>query len=145
MSEHDASQFRWSQPFRWGLLLAFDAENAWDLPDDVGADPVTATETCLAVGVHQCHDLPEHDGWPSDIYLPLAQVEVIVCFQESPSSAAVEHEGLLRCESGRLNVGDAENERILDVPAGVLRAQVSLFPREYPDHVVLRLVPMATD
>jgi hypothetical protein len=36
-------------------------------------------------------------------------------------------------------VGDAEVERVIDVPAGTVRVQVSLFPVEYADVVVIRV------
>lgn len=139
-SEPSAREIQWSQPFRWGLLTAFDSERSWDLPDDVNANAVTATDTALAVQVLHSQDIEEPEDWPSDLSLPEAQVRVVVAFAESPDGAPVEFDGLLQCRSGRLAVGDAESERILDVPAGVLRIQVSLFPREFAEYVVLRLI-----
>ena len=85
-------------------------------------------------------DIEEPEDWPSDLSLPEAQVRVVVAFAKSPDGAPVEFDGILQCQSGRLAVGDAENERILDVPAGVLRIQVSLFPREFAEYIVLRLI-----
>jgi len=135
------SDVQWSQPFRWGLLTAFDSDSRWDLPDDVSTDVVTSTDTALAVQVRHSQDIEEPEDWPRDLSLPEAQVRVVVAFAESPDSAPVEAETVLRCESGHLAVGDAENERVLDVPAGLLRVQVSLFPREFAEYVVLRLIP----
>jgi hypothetical protein len=122
------------------LLTAFDPEIGWVAPDDVGACAVTATDTSLAVQVRHCQDIEEPEGWPSDLDLPEVLVRVVVVFAESPGGAAVEFEGSLLCQSGHLTVGDAENERVLDVPPGVLRVQVSLFPREFAEYVVLRLI-----
>lgn len=143
MSSSARREVQWSQPFRWGLLTAFDAENLWDLPDDVNADLVTATETALAVQVRHSQDIEEPEGWPSDVGLPEQQVRVVVTFAESRDADAVEFETSLRCASGRLAVGDAENERVLEVPPGLLRVQVSLFPREFADYVILRLTSAA--
>lgn len=140
-SEPSAREVQWSHPFRWGLLTAFDKERSGGLPDDVSANAVTATDTALAVQVRHSQDIEEPKDWPSDLSLPEAQVRVVVAFAESPDGAPVEFEGFLQCQSGRLAVGDAENERVLDVPAGVLRIQVSLFPREFAEYVVLRLIP----
>jgi hypothetical protein len=134
-------EIQWSQPFRWGLLTAFDIEGQWELPDDVSAEVVTATSTALAVQVRHSQDIEEPEDWPSDLSLPEVQVRVVVAFGESPSGAPVHFGGVLLCQSGRLAVGDAENERVIDVPAGVLRVQVSLFPREFAEHVILRLIP----
>ena len=139
-SEPSAREIQWSQPFRWGLLTAFDSERSWGLPDDVTANAVTATDTALAVQVRHSQDIEEPEDWPSDLNLPEAQVRVVVAFAESPDGAPVEFDGFLQCQSGRLAVGDAEDERILHVPAGVLRVQVSLFPREFAEYVVLRLI-----
>ena len=140
MSSAAPEEVQWSQPFRWGLLTAFDSENKWDLPDDVSAGVVTATDTALAVQVRPSQDIEEPEGWPSDLGLPEVQVRVVVAFAKSPSSAHVDFEGSLQCPSGHLAIGDAENERILDVPPGRLRVQVSLFPREFAEYVVLRLL-----
>lgn len=106
----------------------------------MNANAVTATDTALAVQVLHSQDIEEPEDWPSDLSLPEAQVRVVVAFAESPDGAPVEFDGLLQCRSGRLAVGDAQSERILDVPAGVLRIQVSLFPREFAEYVVLRLI-----
>lgn len=134
---------QWSQPFRWGLLTAFDAESRWELPDDVSAAVVTATATAVAVQVRHSQDIEEPEGWPSDLGLPEVLVRVVVAFAASPSSAAVDFEGSLLCQSGHMAIGDAENERVLDVPPGLLRVQVSLFPREFAEYVVLRLISAA--
>jgi hypothetical protein len=133
-------EIQWSQPFRWGLLTAFDAENKWDLPNDVSAEVVTATDTAVAVQVRHSQDIEEPEGWPSDLGLPEVQVRVVVAFAESPTRETVAFDGSLLCRSGRLAVGDAENERVLDVPSGSLHVQVSLFPREFAEYVVLRLI-----
>lgn len=134
-------EVQWSQPFRWGLLTAFDSENRWDLPYDVSAELVTATETAIAVQVRHSQDIEEPEGWPSDLSLPEQLVRVVVAFAESPKGAPVDFRTSLQCPSGRLAVGDAENERVLDVPPGLLRIQVSLFPREFAEHVILRVTP----
>jgi hypothetical protein len=90
--------------------------------------------------VRHSQDIEGPEDWPSDLSLPEVQVRVVVAFAESPDGEPVEFEGSLQCQSGRLAVGDAENERVLDVPAGKLRTQVSLFPREFAEYVVLRLI-----
>ncbi len=140
MSLGHRPEIQWSQPFRWGLLTAFDPESKWDLPDDVSADVVTATDTVFAVHVLHSRDIEEPEGWPSDLDLPERQVQVVVAFTESPSSDMLTFEGRISCPSGHLAVGDAENERVLDVPSGTLRVQVSLFPHDFAEYVVIRLI-----
>lgn len=121
-------------------MTALDDERRASLPDDLTSARVTATETALAVLVRHSQDSTAPEGWPDDLGQPEAQVQVIVAFTQAPAGSAVEFEGLLRCESGRLAVGDAGTEQLLDVPAGVLRVQVSLFPVDFAEIVVLRLL-----
>jgi hypothetical protein len=130
----------WTQPFGWGLLMAFDAETDWELPEGLGSEGVTASSSCLAVPVHHTSDVSFPEGWPDDLAMPGAQVNVVVAFTESPPGSPVHFDGNLSCPSGRLSVGDAENARVIDVPAGTARVQVSLFPFEYADSVVLRIL-----
>lgn len=132
-------EFQWTQPFRWGLLTAFDHAGDWVLPEDVSGALATATDTALAVRVRHSQDIEEPEGWPGDLGLPEVQVRVVVAFAEAPDGAVVDFETSLRYASGRLAVGDAENEQILDVPQGVLRVEVTLIPREFAEYVVLRL------
>ncbi|MGB0190910.1 MAG: hypothetical protein ACPF9W_08080 [Nocardioides sp.] len=130
----------WTQPFGWGLLMAFDAEAEWELPEGVGTEGVAASASCLAVPVHHTSDVDFPEGWPDDLPMPGAQVNVVVAFTESPPGSPVHFDGNLSCPTGRLSVGDAENDRVLDVPAGTVRVQVSLFPFEDADSVVLRIL-----
>ena len=40
-------EVRWTQPFGWGLLLAFDDEIDGELPDELGSAAVVASSSCL--------------------------------------------------------------------------------------------------
>jgi hypothetical protein len=46
---------------------------------------------------------------------------------------------LLACPSGRLCIGDAETERVVEVSPGTLRVQVSRRPVEFAEEVTLYL------
>ena len=78
---------------------------------------------------------------PRDVTIPREEVAVVVAFAQAPADAKLQFDGEISCRSGRLNVGDAEHARVIDVPAGVVRVQVSLFPLEDADSVVLRILP----
>lgn len=125
----------WKQRFRWGLLLAFDDEADWSLPDSVGTDGIAASGTCIAVPVLHAKDFKIPDDWPDDEDLPDAEVEVTVVLGSAPPGA--EFVGTLACPSGRLNVGDAESSRVLDVPAGVLALAVSREPVPFAESVII--------
>ena len=138
---------RWVQPFRWGLLMAFDAQEPWELPetfwealgDGRARDPERpqASSTCLTVPVLHSQDVEVPDDFPADEPLPEAVVEVVVAVPEEPGDGAFEC--LIQCPSGRLTVGDAENERVVDVPAGTLRVGVLQDPPRFAERVRLQV------
>ena len=129
----------WSQPFRWGLLIAFDSEGQFELPDGIGSNAVRASSTCLTVPVLHAQDveIPE-DAGPNEP-IPEAQVHVMVAFAKA--AVDVEFESSLACPSGRLYIGDAENERVIDVPPGNLLVQVARAPIDFAEQVTLYLTP----
>lgn len=104
--------------------MAFDAEAPWDLPAwfaDERGGPMNgpqATTTCLTVPVLSSQDVEVPDEYPSDESLP----EVLVTVVDSPQGCP--YEFLIECPSGRINVGDAEVERVLEVVAGTIRVGV---------------------
>jgi hypothetical protein len=63
-------------------------------------------------------------------------VTVAVGGQPRPTDA-VEFDGPLSCPSGRLAVGDAESGRVVEVPRGVVRVQVTRQPVQFADHVTV--------
>jgi hypothetical protein len=81
-------------------------------------------------------DVEVPDDWPPDRPLPEAQVVVEVAAEEP---AAGTYEFVLACPSGRLTVGDAENERAVDVPAGTLRIGVVQDPPRFAERVRLQV------
>jgi hypothetical protein len=134
------NEVTWRQQFRWGLLLAFDDELDWELPDDVGADDISATSTCLAVPVRHAYDVEIPEGWPDDALLPNAEVQVLVrLVHRIPDD--VEFVARILCSSGRLHVGDAENKRVLDVPAGRFAVGITREPVDCAESVTIALSP----
>jgi hypothetical protein len=129
----------WSQPFQWGVLLAFDSEAAWRLPADVGTDAIASSGTCIAVPVLHAQDVEIPDDWPDDDDVPDADVRVTVTLGSAP--AVAEFVGTLACPSGRLTVGDADSSRELHVPGGVLTVAVSREPMQFAESVTITLSP----
>jgi hypothetical protein len=83
-------------------------------------------------------DIETPPGIAPDEPLPHAEVQVTV----RVGGAALEQpefEAQLRCPSGRLEVGDAEASRTIEVPPGVLRVQVDRRPRQFAEEVVLHV------
>jgi hypothetical protein len=138
-------QLEWTQPFRWGLLLALDEQESFDLPSDLGGEAITSTPSALAVPVLHAADVDVPDDWPEDVDPPSAMVSVTVVVGEPLPTEAGEFDGQLSCPSGRLAIGDAENERTVDVPPGSLRVQVDREPAEHASHVTIRIAALESD
>ena len=137
-SEVMLDEVRWAQPFHWGLLIAHDSDADWEVPSDVGKAPVAATTTCLAIAVRHAQDVQVVDDGESEA-VPPPQAEVQVVLTTRPLEVVPDYDGTLRCPSGRLQVGDADEYRLVQVPAGDLRAQVWLEPEERARRVVIAL------
>ncbi len=130
-------EVRWSQPFHWGLLTAFDDSTNWKSPGDIREGRVTATDDCLAIPVLHAQDVEFDESTDPDEPLPEAEVEVILTSR--PLSGSTDYTGLLRCSSGRLQVGDADEYRLVQVPSGDLEVGVRLEPREHAERVFIAL------
>ena len=123
--------------------MAFDAETPWELPawfaDWPGGptDDPQAFSTCLTVPVLSSQDIEVREDYPPDEPLPEARVEVLVRVVDSPRWCP--HEFLIECPTGRLSVGDAEVERVLDVIAGTVRIGVWQDPPQFAERVLLEI------
>jgi hypothetical protein len=84
----------------------------------------------------QDFDIPE-DAEP-DAPLPEAQVAVTVIVGGVVESAA-EFVTVLPCLSGLLRLGDAENGRVIAVPAGQLWVSVTREPVEFAEQVGIQV------
>lgn len=130
----------WTRSFAWGCLLVHDAEAEFIVPEGLGAGFASASPTVLAVPVLHQQDRLVAAGWPQDLDLPWAHVDVYVCFSRTPAEDVVQFECLVDCPSGRLLVGDADEEREITVAPGRARIQVGLAADQHADVVVLRLL-----
>ena len=90
-------EVRWSQPFHWGLLMAFDDRHDWEVPEGVGGSQVCATRTFLAVSVLHAQDVELDDSASPDELLPEANVEVVL--RSGPLEGEVDFAGVLECPS----------------------------------------------
>lgn len=130
----------WTRSFAWGSLLVHDAEAEFVVPDGLGSGSPSASSTVLAVPVLHQQDRATPAGWPEDLFLPWAHVDVYVSFHRTPPGDLVQFECLLACPSGHLLIGDADEERDISDAPGQVRVQVGLVPDQHADVVVLRLL-----
>jgi hypothetical protein len=135
----------WARSFAWGSLLVHDAEAEFIIPEGLGTGSASASSTVLAVPVLHQQDRATPAGWPEDLSLPWAQVDVYVSFRRTPPNGVVQFECLLDCPSGRLLIGDADEEREVTVAPGRVAVQVGLVADQHADVVVLRLLSGEAD
>ncbi len=128
---------QWTQPFHWGLLIAHDNDADWAVPANVGKGCIAATPSCLAVPVRHSQDVKLYDDGDEETPLPQAEVKVVLTTR--PLEVPADYDGPLKCPSGRLQVGDADEYRLVQVPAGHHRVQVWLEPAGRAERVVIAL------
>ena len=130
---------RWVQSFQWGLLIAHDDDAPWDVPGDVGKGGVAGNASCLAVPVRHAQDVRYVVVDDDDPGAPTPRVQVAVVLTTRPLELTPDYDGPFRCPSGRLQIGDAEEYRRVEVPPGDLRVQLWLSPEEHAERVVMAL------
>ena len=127
----------WSQPFQWGLLIAHDDGAEWAVPAGAGRGEVAASASCLAVPVRHAQDVRFYDDGDEEVPLPHAEVAVVLTTR--PLDVLPDYDGPLQCPSGRLQVGDAAEYRLVQVAAGRHRVRVWLEPETRAERVVIAL------
>lgn len=131
-------EVRWSQPFDWGLLVVHDHDADWEVPRGLSGGGVVATSSCLAIPVRHAQDLQVVDVDVDEEAPPTrAQVEVVLTTRSRDD--VPDHVRPLRSPSGRLQVGDAHEHHVVQVPAGDLLVEVWLQPEEHAERVVIAL------
>ena len=130
----------WSRSFAWGMLSVHDPAADFVPPPNAGKK-VAASASVLTIPVLHQQDRATPDGWPDDLPLPWARVDVYVSFVPSPPGSEVQFECQLACPSGHLLVGDADEQRDISITPGTARVQVGLVPDLFADVVILRVLP----
>lgn len=106
-----------SRPWHWGIaiLSAPDAE----IPEQLDAALVTGSPGCLVVKVRHAQDI-DADVFEGDWDWATATLHLrSVAHREEPTGAVL-YEGILELPDGRLTVGDADSEVVLnDLPKQV--------------------------
>ena len=128
---------RWIQPFHWGLLIAHDDDADWEVPRGVGKGGVAGNTSCLAIPVRHSQDVKVDEDRDPEAPPPQAQVAVVLTTR--PLEILPDYDRPFQCPTGRLQVGDADEYRLVQVPSGNLRVQVWLEPEEHAERVVIAL------
>lgn len=110
-------------------------EQHWEVPAPDGS-VVTATGSGLLISVHHAQDV-NLEGLADDEPIPGFIVAVDCWRTAAPSGTTVIWEGDLDIPSGRLLIGDAEREDVLELTPGRWHVEVAADPPDYPDEVAI--------
>jgi len=120
------------RPFNWGLVIVVgdDWDGERELPAFEQQRMVGASEFAVTIGVRHAQDSEEFEtGDDGEEYLKLAETRVEVRLLDSPPADAGRREvfsGLVAVPSGRLSIGDADEETIVAAHPGNNRIVVSV-------------------
>jgi hypothetical protein len=137
------------RPFHWGIVFMLAEEQKANIPEPVRDQLVSANESGISVSVRHAQDSDEVEG----DYIKFAEVQIgFRVLDAPPVTTEYRREvfrGTIDLPSGRLNVGDADEETIVNghrgpntiivsVNADVARDEVS------PDALWIDLLPAET-
>lgn len=120
------------RPFNWGVLLVSD-----QFTDDIPGSSQTGfsvSQQALAIAVRHAQDVDydDLDLEPDDV-VPPTQVRVRVLEGRCPQPTDFDCQ--IAVPSGKLSIGDAEHEVLIDVESGTYRIEVALDVAEHPESV----------
>ena len=117
------------RPFHWGIVVVADAEGSQPYPEVEPTQPVTADQNAVIVTVRHAQDVELASG---DQKIPLAEVEVQVLLHTEEVPAQDDrrelYRGTLELPSGRVYVGDADEQVEFTAPDGRAEIVVTVGP-----------------
>ena len=120
--------------FGWGIVMVEDEQQRGPpAPEDT---VVTSSKTGLTVTVHHAQDVA-FDGLAPDDPIPGFIVAVDCWRTAAPAGTTVIWEGDLDIPLGRLLIGDAEREDVLELTPGRWHVEVAADPADYPGEVAI--------
>jgi hypothetical protein len=128
------------RPFHWGIVTFCDDRDLEPWPDLVRGESFAASEICVVALVRHAQDIETDlsDLNPNDP-LPFAEVNVRVWVDDAPSVGGFQFDGVLRINSGTLNVGDADRWDAMELPPGPWRLRVRTSPVNHASQLLAYL------
>jgi hypothetical protein len=118
-----------TRSFGWGFLAISDASHSGDIPELGPGGRVGISPQALGIAVRHALDNDIH-VLDDEGYGVLATVTVL-CSAGLASDVALEIDTVMQIPSGRLQVGDPDENAVVELSPGAWRIQVALNP---PDH-----------
>ena len=125
-----------TRAWHWGIVIVSDPDLGGQIPDVDPNARVTADANGLIVGVHHAQDIPNFEG-------DFGFAEVSVTVRHCPGPPGRDdgwtqvYEGLLGTPSGRLWIGDADDEVVLSglTTSSMLRVQSPADDLDAPSNI----------
>lgn len=141
MVPHRLHKARLTRPWHWGIAIVSDAGLGGEIPEVDPARGVTGDRGGLIILVRHAQDIP---GFDSDFDWAEATLTVTMWEDDpGPSRRAVIYDESLDTPSGRLSVGDADDDVVMTTHHGLTRVVVSVADPadKAPDSVWVDLHP----
>lgn len=139
---HRLHTARVTRPWHWGIAIVSDASLGGEIPEVDPARGVTGNRSGVIVLVRHAQDIPSFEG-----EFDWAEATLTVTLWEEddagPAERAVIYDDSLRTPSGRLSIGDADDDVIVTTHHELTRVIVSVADPadKAPDSVWIDLYP----
>lgn len=126
-----------TRPWHWGIAILSDPSLGGEIPDVAPDARVSANENGIVILVRHAQDV-ETESFDEDV--PWAEATVTVRLWPSPPGKEPERtvvfEGVLATPTGRLWIGDADEDKVLGgfPSATTIRVQLAADDLDSPDH-----------
>lgn len=123
------------RPFHWGVVFVMAEESKGDIPEPVPEQVVTANDAGIAILVRPAQDTDEVEG----DRIKFAEVEIGIRLRDATAESDAHRRevfrGSINLPSGRLNVGDADDETTVMAHRGRNTIVVSVNKDSPPEDV----------
>jgi hypothetical protein len=125
------------RPFQWGGLFLFDSD-ADDFPGLEPGSSISASGNAISLLVRHAQDF---DFTNEELDGAVVHVDLFFGIANMPC----DFDDFIELPSGRLTVGDADDEEVVDLPADVYRVQISLDQPNHAEYVRIWLSQRTTN
>jgi hypothetical protein len=131
------------RPFHWGIVLLGDSSADLDLNADA-TDNIRTGRHHLAIAVRHAQDVDDEPDVALDQPIPPFEVTVS-CRVQPHAETDAQFSAVLNVPSGRISLGDADEEIYFNVSPGGWLVQLTWQPADHPEHVDVRVSPTPLD
>lgn len=134
------------RPFHWGIVILVGDDWTGDIPEIAANSLVSANARAVSVGVRHAQDTDEYEGEHVRFAEASVAVRLFDAVAQTGDSRREVFRGVINVPSGRLCVGDADEETVVPAHRGKNVVVVSVDPQLgsedlSPDAIQVDLLP----